>query len=143
MTDLDNAELRGTELKWENTMTDEKYDLVAEARVALAIKQAAEVCDAIRRAADEIVNAGADFQDYHSGKAWASEECHDTILALPHDPKALEAYVRERVNEALEKAANEIADYPRVAPDGHEAACYDDQIDYAQRIIRAMKEDTK
>ena len=86
-------------------MTDQKDDLVAEARVALAIKQAADVCDAIRRAADEIVNAGADFQDYHSGKAWASEECHDTILALPHDPEALEALLRQARNEALEKAA--------------------------------------
>lgn len=74
----------------------------AEARVALAIQQAVEVCDDIQRAADEIVDNGADHSDYYQGKSFGAEQCGNKISRLPHDPEALEAYVREKVNAALE-----------------------------------------
>ncbi len=43
---------------------------------------------------------------------------------------------------ALERARNDIADYPRVAPDATEAAHYDEQIEHSQRIIDNIPRDT-
>jgi hypothetical protein len=92
----------------ENVMPSQKDDLVAEARVALAIKQAAEICDDIQRAADEIVDNGADRSDYYQGKSFGAEQCGNKISRLPHDPEALEAYVQKRVDEALDWAADQV-----------------------------------
>lgn len=52
---------------------------------------------------------------------------------------------RERdaaVAAALESAEDAIADYPRLSPTFAEALCYDEQIEYAQDIIRSIPRDT-
>jgi hypothetical protein len=46
--------------------------------------------------------------------------------------------VQAAVAGALTKAADAIADYPRVAPDATEAQHYDEQIEYCQSIILAL-----
>ncbi len=49
----------------------------------------------------------------------------------------LEPFVRA----VLEKARDQIADYPRVAPDGTEAQHYDEQIDHSQACLDALDAD--
>ena len=46
--------------------------------------------------------------------------------------------VQAMIAGAFEAAANNIEDYPRVAPDRTEAQHYDEQIEHAQAIIRAL-----
>lgn len=117
-------------------MTDQKDDLVAEARVALAIKQAAEECTKIKDAA--YGDGDITFNDlYWNGWDVSAGICSESILALPHDPEALEALLRQARNEALEKAADEIDIYRLLKKSG--ARKRSDIAKIISAAIRAVK----
>lgn len=82
------AQNSGAEVEY--TRTD-----IAEARVALAIKLAAEVCK--RQEVYSGLEAESSGDEWWHGSVRSAQECYKAILALPHDPEALEAYVREVV----------------------------------------------
>ena len=73
----------------------------------------------------------------------ADDEDLDTyglVEYIRRDPAVLAALpeVHAMIAGAYEAAAHNIEDYPRVAPDAAEAQHYDEQIEHAQAIIRAL-----